>query len=61
MLRVQSFARDCPTTQADRENEQIQQMSNMDKDETLLQMPLMDVDQVRQSTSPTEARENLNL
>ena len=50
-----------PTTQVDREVEQIQQMFNMDEDQTLLQMPLMDVDQVRQSISPTEARENLNL
>ena len=33
----------------------------MHEDQTLLQMPPMDVDQVRQSTSPTEARENLNL
>ena len=48
-------------TQADREVEQIQQMFNMDEDQTILQTPLMDVDQVRQSISPTEARENLNL
>ena len=47
--------------QVDREVEQIQQMFNMDEDQTLLQMPLIDVDQVRQSVSPTEARENLNL
>ena len=36
-------------------------MFNMDEDQTLLQMPIMDVDQVRQSVRPTEARENLNL
>ena len=36
-------------------------MFNMDEDQTLLQMPLMDVDQVRQSVSPAEARDNLNL
>ena len=47
--------------QVDREVEQIQQMFNMDKDQTLLKMPLIDVYQVRQSISPTEARENLNL
>ena len=47
--------------QVDREVEQIQQMFNMNEDQTLLQMLLMDVDQVRQSISPTEARENLNL
>ena len=55
------FTRDCPTTQTDREVEQIQQLFNMDKDQTLLQMPLMDVDQVRQSVSLTEAWDNLNL
>ena len=43
------FARDCPTTQADREVEQIQQMFNMDEDQTILHMPLIDTDQVRQS------------
>ena len=43
------------------EVEQIQQMFNMDEDQTLLQMPLIDVDQVRQSISPVEARDNLNL
>ena len=48
-------------TQADREVEQIQQMFNMDKDQTILQWPLMDIDQVRQSICPKETRENLNL
>ena len=51
------FVRYCPTAQA----EQIEQMFNMDKDQTLLQMPLIDRDQVRQSISITEARENLGL
>ena len=55
------FARDCPTTQVDREVEQIQQMFYMDEDQTLLQMPLMDIDQVRQNVSPTETKENLKL
>ena len=32
------FTRDCPTTQANREVEQIQQMFNMEEDQTLLQM-----------------------
>ena len=41
------FARDCPLTLVNREVEQIQQMFNMDKDQTILQTPLMDVDQVR--------------
>ena len=53
--------RDCPTTQADREVEQIQQMFSMDKDETLFQMPLIDTDQVIQCVNTTEAREYLNL
>ena len=33
----------------------------MDKDQTILQIPLMEVDQVGLSISPTEARENLNF
>ena len=33
----------------------------MYKDQTILQMPLLDVDQVRQNVSPPKARENLNL
>ena len=48
-------------TQVNREVEQTQQMFNMDEDQTILPMPLMDVDQVRQSISPTEARENSNF
>ena len=36
--------RDYPTTQANREVEQIQQTFSMDEDETILQTPLMDVD-----------------
>ena len=55
------FAPDCPTAQVDREVEQIQQMFNMDEDQTLLQIPLKDIDQVRQSLSPVEARDNLSL
>ena len=53
--------RDCPMTQASREVEQIQQMFNTDKDQTILQTPLMDVGQVRQIISPVETRDNLNL
>ena len=33
----------------------------MDEDQTILQTPLMDVNQVRQSISLLEGRENLNL
>ena len=59
-LEYDHFARDCPTMQANREVEQIQQMFNMGKDQTLLQMPLIDIDQFKQSICPTEARKNLN-
>ena len=55
------FVRDCPTTQAKREVEQIQQMFNMDEDQTILQTTLMDVDQVGQSISPVETRNNSYL
>ena len=55
------FARDCPTRQASREAEQIQQMFNLDKDQTLLQTPLMDTDQDKQTISPVQMRDNLNL
>ena len=55
------FARDCPTRQTSREAEQIQQMFNMDEDQTLLQTPLMDTDQDKQTISPVETRDNLNL
>ena len=47
--------------QADREVEQIQQMFNMDEEQTLLQTSLIDTNPVRQSVNTTEARENLNL
>ena len=53
--------RDCPTAQADRDVEQIQQMFNMDEQQTLLQASLIDTDQVRQSINTTEAMENLSL
>ena len=52
---------DCPMAQADREVEQIQQMFNMDEEQTLLQMPLIDTNQARQSINTVETREHLNL
>ena len=55
------FARDCPTRQGSREAEQIQQMFNMDEDQTILQTPLMDTDQDEKIISPVETRDNLNL
>ena len=55
------FARDCLTIQANREAEQIQQMFNMDEDQTILQTPIMGVDQDKQTISPVDTRDNLNL
>ena len=55
------FARECPTRQVSRETEQIQQMFNMDKDQTLLQTSLMDTDEDKLTITPVEARDNLNL
>ena len=52
---------DCLTTQANRKAKQIEQMLNMDEDQTILQTPLMVVDQVRLPISPVETRDNLNL
>ena len=49
------------TTQANREAKQIQQMFNMDEDQTILQPPLMDIDQERQTICLVETRDNLNL
>ena len=48
------FARDCLTRQGNREAEQIQQMFNMDGDQTVLQTPLMDIDQDGQTISSVE-------
>ena len=53
--------RDCPTIQANREAKQIQQMLSMDEDQTMLQTPLMDLDQDEQTISSVETRDNLNF
>ena len=53
------FMIDCSTTQGNGEVEQIQQMINMDTDQPILQILLMDIDQVRQTISPVETRDNL--
>ena len=55
------FARECPTRQESRETEQIQQMFNMDEDQTILQTPLMDTEEDELIITLTEARDNLNL
>ena len=46
--------------QVEKQNK-LQQMFNMDDDQTLLQTPLMDTDQDEQNISPVEIRDNLNL
>ena len=56
-----NFARYCPTRQASREAEQMQQMFNIDEDQTLLQTPLIYTDQDKQTISPVETRDNLNF
>ena len=53
--------RECPTRKASREPEQIQQMFNMDKDQMILQTPLVGTDQDEQTITPVETRDNLNL
>ena len=55
------FARECPTRQASRETEQIQQMFNMDEDQTILQTSLMDTDEVGLTITLMEVRDNLSL
>ena len=55
------FMRECPTRQASREAEQIQQMFNMDEDQMILETPLMDRDHDEQTITPVETRNNLNL
>ena len=55
------FTRECLTRHVSREVKQIQQMFNMDKDQTMLQTPVMDTDIVKQTIIPVETRDNLNL
>ena len=55
------FVKNCLMTQANIEVEQIQQIFNMDEDQIILQTPVMNVIQVRQSISPVKGREHLNL
>ena len=55
------FTRECPSRQANKETEQIQQIFNMDKDQTILQTPLMDTDEDELTITPVETRDNLNL
>ena len=52
------FARECLTTQ---ENREIQQMFNLDDKQTTLQTSLMDTDDDKVTITPMETRDGLNL
>ena len=52
------FVRECPTRQESRETEQIQQMFNMDEDQTILQTPLTDTEEGKMTITPMETRDN---
>ena len=55
------FARECLLRQASRVVDQIQQMFKMDEDQTILQISLMDTDEDKQTITPVETKDNLNL
>ena len=55
------FAKECPTRQDSKVAEWIQQMFNMDEDQTILQTPLMDTEEGEMTITLTEAKDNLNL
>ena len=55
------FARECTNRQTSRETEHIQQMFNMDGDQTILQTPLMDTDKEQLTVTLMKVRDNLNL
>ena len=55
------FAWECPTGQESRETEQIQQMFNMNNDQTILQTPLTDTEGDEMIVTPMEVSDNLNL
>ena len=53
--------RECPTRQENREIEQIQQLFNMNKGQTILQTPLTDTEEDKMTITPMETRDNLSL
>ena len=58
------FAQECPVSlvrQTSRETEQMQQMFNMDEDQTIMQTSLMDTDEDELNITPMDTRGNLNL
>ena len=55
------FARECPTRRAKRETEQMQQMFSLDKDQTILQTPLMDTEEDIMTITLMETRDGQPL
>ena len=58
------FAQECPfrlARRTSRETKQIQQLFNMDKDQTSMQTPLMDTDDDKLTIAPIDTGGNLNL
>ena len=55
-MEYDHFVRECPSRQANKEMEQIQQMFNMDKDQAMLQTPLIDTDEDELTITPVETR-----
>ena len=58
------FAQECPVRLAretNRKTEQIQQMFNIDEDQTLMQTPLMNTDKDEPTIALVDTRGNLNL
>ena len=55
------FARECPTRQENRETEQIEQMFNLDEDQTILQIPLMDTEDDIMMIMLMETKDGLSL
>ena len=55
------FARECLTRWENREIEQIQQMFNLDDEQTTLQTSLMDTNDDKVTITPMETKEGLNL
>ena len=54
------FVGECPIKQEKREIEQIQQMFNLDDEQTLTQTSLMDIDD-EETITPIESEDNLTL
>ena len=55
------FVRECLTRQENREIEQIQQMFNLDDEQTILETSLTDTDDNEMTITLMETRDGLNL